>query len=238
MIKKYKELLADNKNGRAFILGAGPSLFDLYNNNFHKIIKTEDSIISINASIIYCNNRLNWDIGSNNNRYWIANDSLILRWNWFNLIKKSICHKVIRDSLKKYNNFNMSDVYYFTARRCLNEKDGLISTSTAPSAIDFALQLGYKEIYLIGIDHEKKDGKNYFWQYFQKDKQPFSNTPSTLRWNKQKEMFNKNNQAYQILDSFAKSLNSKIYNCSDVALESNSMYQFKYKDLDELINAC
>lgn len=233
----YTQLINSHKGKGCFILAAGPSLYDVfYGHNNNLDMFKNNVIISINASIIACVERLGW-LTEGDNRYWISDDSLTTRWSWWRLVEQSKCTKIVRDSWLSQKHYgNIEDFLYFaprpTSEGVIGPDDiGLAYCSSAPSAIDLAIQMGCSNIYLLGLDHDKKDDKVYFWEYFPRNRQPKQFKPGQPPWKVQQEMYRINNLAYKALDKFALSRGCSIYNCSDIALRNRELYQFKYKDL-------
>ncbi|MFW6009090.1 MAG: hypothetical protein ACOCP8_07495, partial [archaeon] len=114
-------------------------------------------------------------------------------------------------------------------KKFYNNEIGLVSCSSAPTAIDLAIQMGCKNIYLIGIDHCKKDNKRYFWEYFSKNRQPKYRNLKLDSWKQQNEVFKKNKEVFKRLQEFAFLKEANIYNCSK--LLDNKINIFEYKDI-------
>lgn len=238
----YVELINKHKGEDCFILAAGPTLYDVFYKEYKDYIDLfrDKVVISVNASIIACVEHLDW-MGDGDNRYWISDDSLTTRWSWWKLVEQSKCTKIVRNSWLKQKHYGDIDGFlHFSARPTpedvINKDDvGLSYCSSAPSAIDLAIQMGCKNIYLLGLDHAKRDGKVYFWEYFSKVRHPKQFKPGKPPWHVQKDMYKVNAMAYEALDKFAEEKGSQIYNCSKIAHQEKTTYSFKYKDFADII---
>jgi hypothetical protein len=242
----YTKLIDKHKGEDCFILAAGPSLFDVFYKEYKNYMDMfqDKVVISVNASIIACMEHLDWlgDGSSTDGRYWVSDDSLTTRWSWWKLVEQAKCTKVVRDSWLKQEHYGDIDGFlHFAARPTpedvINKDDvGLAYCSSMPSAIDLAIQMGCKNIYLLGLDHEKRDGKIYYWEYFPKVSHPKQFKPGKPPWNVQKDMYKINAMAYEALDKFAEEKGCNIYNCSKIAYQKKTTYQFKYKDFADIIS--
>lgn len=232
IINTYQKLINKHMEDDCIILSSGPSLYDFFYKNFDLNIFKNKVIISVNASIIACKEKLSW-FKKGQKRYWISNDSLTTRWNWFKIVENGFCIKIIRNSwLKQNHHGNTEGFLFFSPRKEQFEKInfneiGLMSCSSTPSAIDLAIQMGCKNIYLIGVDHCRKDNKRYFWEYFSKQKRPIYKRLKMDKWQKQKKIFQQNLITYKRLNEFAKFKNSKIYNCSKLFNKKNDIFEYK-----------
>jgi hypothetical protein len=225
-VKDYKELCDFSDKGSIAIFGAGPSLYDFVISNYYNNLIFNYPVISVNSSIMITP----WRTGSTKNRYWISNDSLCRRWSWWKRVLDSHCHKIVRDSWKKYES-ELKNFYVFSPRPTsegeINPGDkGLCYTSSIPSAIDFALQIGYKKIFLFGVDQCLDEEKKYhhFWQFFPKEKQPKQIKPAQGSWDSQKKVFEYNNLAYKALSKFAGYKQAEIYNVSYMSKDDNKQW--------------
>ena len=87
------------------ILGAGPSL----------LLADKDFINSmpcfvVNSAIMYTD----WHDGNSIDRFWVSNDSLCLRWTYWDKVKTSKCNIVVRDSWCKYSNLLPESAKFFS----------------------------------------------------------------------------------------------------------------------------
>ena len=169
-------------------------------------------VITVNSSIL----AMSWDGGNPYNRYWISNDAVVMKWTYWKQIKSAKCTKIVRSSWEKYedkiNGFLMFDPRP-TPENIINYSDqGLAYCSSVPSAIDLALQMGCKRIYLLGVDHYTDGSKSHFWQCWGHKKQPRGPLAPITQ---QKQSFEHNMQAYEALNGFADFMDAKIYNCNE-----------------------
>ena len=211
----YTELLNKNKSNISFIVGCGTSIcnLDLSENSpihNHMVLTTNSGILA-----------LPWQKGLYKNRYWISNDSSVMKWDYWNKVKRSKSIKIVRNSWFKF--YNELDSYFYefwprsTSEDIIDSKEqGLAYCSSVPSCIDFSIQSGCKKIFLLGVDQYRDQGKSHFWQRwptYQQPKRFGSSRPN--EWDSQKNVFvNYNNKAYKTLNKFAKSEGCKIYNCN------------------------
>lgn len=206
------------------ILGSGPTL-SCY--DFSKCVDCH--IITVNSSIL----KVNWSSKCKDGifRAWISNDSLCMRWSYFDKVRNDICHKIVRDSWSKYKN-ELKDFLFFKPRNSrediINEgDDGLLYNSSIPSAIDLSVKLGFKNIFLFGIDHVLHGGKTHFWQYLPIHSQPKesinNNGKSLLLSPKrimqpiplQQNVWNMNIDVFASIDQYAHKNNASIVNVNN-----------------------
>jgi len=209
-IKSYKELIDTYIDETCFILGAGTSLYEQSSlPSFAKIF--DHVVISVNAGIILCP----WKDGEPNKRFWISNDASVRHWSFWPKVKSSKANRVVRNSWEKYYE-EIKDFYFFPPRPSKEDvmnpgDEGLAYCSSVPSALDLAIQMGCKRIYLLGVDHYIVGGKMYFWQYWPKNKQPVGPFTSLKVQN---NIFDINMSAFRALNIFAKNKNVEVFNCS------------------------
>ena len=216
MKNTYVELIDKHKGETAFILGAGPSLYDLcMSYRFADI--ADHVVISVNSAFMPL---AKFELDPQKH-YWISNDVLCRRWSYWKDVKNSECTKVVRDSWLKYRK-EMTNTLFFsprpTSEDVVNPKDiGLCYCSSIPSSVDLAIQMGCKRIFLFGVDQNHKDRKNHFWQllYDRRD-WPTANANIYDSWKKQNKVFEINNKAYKALRKFADLKKVEIYNCSNI----------------------
>jgi len=243
-LNTYSKLIDNHIGEDCFILAAGPTLYDIFYKKYSDYIDifSNKVVISVNASIMACVEHLDW-LGNGDKRYWISDDSLTTRWSWWKLVEQSNCIKIVRDSWQKQNHYGNLDGFLYFAPRPTTEGEinpddiGLAYCSSAPSAIDLGIQMGCKNIYLLGLDHEKRDGKIYYWEYLQQSRHPRQFRPGKPPWKIQKDMYRVNALAYEALDKFAEQKGCMIYNCSKIAYQKNTTYQFKFKDFADIISS-
>ncbi len=235
LIDKYKDT-----NKSAFIFGAGPSLYNiLYSCSQKDIDKISNNIvITTNSSILAGTDKLGWKKGISDNRYWISNDSLAMRWTWWEDVKKDKCIKIVRTSWEKYKK-DLNGFLFFSPR---STSEGVINVeersfcycSSIPSSIDAAIQFGCKNIFLLGVDQDLYQGKHHFWQFFDRKKQPRQLRPAQGPWEQQKQSFVFNNMAYEALRKFAEYRKVKIYNCN-LKSKVNAFKKIKFTDIDKYL---
>jgi hypothetical protein len=159
-----------------------------------------------------------WDKGKSDKRYWISNDALCRRWSWWEDVKKANCTKIVRDSWLKYAD-ELEDFVYFkprpTSEGVINPEDrGLSYCSSVPSAIDLAIQMGCRNIFVLGLDHNKCGDKTHYWQLLWDEKDwPTQRQPAQQSYEGQKKVFEISLLAYEALYKFAKEKDVHIYNC-------------------------
>ena len=115
----------------------------------------------------------------------------------------------------------MLNTYFFsprpTSEDVINSKDvGLCYCSSAPTALDLAIQMGCKRVFLFGVDHADRNGVHHFWQLYDKKNRPAANANIYDSWRKQNKVFKINNKAYRALKKFADFKGVEIYNCSTI----------------------
>ncbi len=211
--------LSDLKNihvgEKCFVVGAGPSLAFLDIKGIH-----EHVVISVNSSALL----MPWDKEGNILRhFWISNDSLCTRWDYFwSCVLCAHCTKIVRTSWKgkdeKIKNYGFR---YFEPRKSSHKIDardgGLCSTSSVPTAIDLALLMGCLHIYLLGVDQKIVHGASHFWQFWDKSKWPQRNDKGRdfrPEQPHQLKMFEENIPVFEALKKHASEMEAKIYNCS------------------------
>ena len=157
------------------------------------------------------------------NHYWISNDVLCRNWDYFDTVKKSNCTKVVRDSWLKYKD-ELDGFLYFEPRSTPEdvvnyEENKMCYASSCVSALDLAVQMSCKNIFLFGVDHcRDSSNRHHYWQLlYDRENWPTANANIYDSWEKQEKVFEYNNMAYKALSKFAKYKNENVYNCSDVS---------------------
>jgi len=82
------------------------------------------------------------------------------------------------------------------------------------------------------LDHIKIDGKVYFWEYFNKSKQPKQLRPGKPPWKVQQSTYEVNMKEYEMLSKFAQDNHCDIYNCSERS-KVETFKKIKFKDIEE-----
>tara|TARA_Y100000310_G_scaffold283671_1_gene305826 strand:- start:136 stop:888 length:753 start_codon:yes stop_codon:yes gene_type:complete len=219
------------KGETAWIVGAGPSLLGWYNHEKKNEI-FNDIVISVNSAIFampwggypHPNKDIKTEVvtersSSRFRRFWVSNDSLCRRWSWWDFLKSKHCHcdKIVRNSWEPYYS-EIPDFFYFwprpTSEGVINPDDqGLAYCSSVPTSIDLAIQMGCKNIYLLGVDQEFVQGKSHYWQFFPRDNQPTRIDRVMATLEQQNDVFqNYNPLAFDALQKFANVKNVKILN--------------------------
>ena len=209
----YLKLKGVHKNEKAcFIVGAGPSLFFAsQNKNFNKIF--EHVVISVNSSIML----MPWKEGEKDKRFFISCDHLCTRWSyWLDYVIPARCIKIVRSSWFKYKD-ELPGFLYFRPRSTSEgiidpKEDALSYPSSCPSAVDLALQMGCKNIFLLGVDHDKIGEKVHFWDFFSEATRPRQIRPAQSNYNVQSRTFPINLEAYRGLLGFSRVMSANIYN--------------------------
>ncbi len=215
-LRPYTDLLNKHNGENAFVLGAGTSLYELSAHpNFDSI--QDHVVISVNSSFIL----MPWEEGDSNSRYWVSNDSLCRRWTYWPFVKSCNAIKVVRDSWEKYYD-EIPDFLYFwprpTSEGVINPEDkGVAYCSSVPTAIDLAIQMGCKNIFLLGVDHYQSKKKTHFWEFYERSRRPVMAFGGLPKWQQQRRVFDYNDIAYEALNGFAETVGSRIVNCSLMA---------------------
>lgn len=218
-LKRWTDLsdLCDiHSKGKCFVVGAGPSVGFLDLKGIHEHI-----VISVNSSILL----MNWNYsGDETRRFWVSNDRLVLRWNYFwSYVLRAYCTKLVRTSWRKYDGqIKAHNFRYFAPRESeyaplYRDIGGLCHSSSVPTAIDLALLMGCKKIYLLGVDQKMIHGNSHFWQFWDDSKQPIrSDKGKGFRpeQSHQIEVFENNIKVFEGLKEYAERTGVSIRNCS------------------------
>jgi len=212
MLTYYNILKNKHIGSSCFICGAGLSFFDIVaSKHFNHIF--DHVVISVNSSII----AMPWGSGSPDNRYWISNDSAVRLWTYWEQVKKSSATRIIRDSWKKYYHEIPKDFLVFSPRSSNKnidfEEDKLSFVSSVPTAIDLAIQMGCKNIFLLGCDHYVINNRSHFWQRYAREEQP-TTRGHVAPVSAQQFIFSQNTESYIALKGFAEYKECNIFDCS------------------------
>jgi hypothetical protein len=163
----FRELCLDRFSGASCcVVGAGPSI-----NQADIGMCYSMPCFIVNSAIL----ALDWSTGLGEDRFWISNDTLCLRWSYWEKVKNSLCNIVVRESWEKHANIIPSRARFFSPRKSntiIDESDdGLCYCSSVPTCLDMAIKFGFKKIYLFGVDHDI-DNNGYFWSSWSEDKKP------------------------------------------------------------------
>ena len=206
----YTELIDKHKGENCFIYGAGPSLYFNMHESLYSWFNTYGVTIAVNSG----------SLAEPDFDYWVSNDSLCRRWDYWKKVKKGKGIKVVRNSWEKYKK-ELDGFLYFeprpTPEDIINPEDiGLAYCSSVPSSIDLAIQMGCKKIFVLGLDHNSYDGKDHYWQFWRNHLQPKANPVAQGPWKEQQKVFPFNMKAYKALKKFADYKNVEIYNLNKV----------------------
>lgn len=203
------------ENHSCFIVGAAPSVGFLNLKEIHNHV-----VISVNASCLL----MPWGSGNVEKRFWISNDVLCMKWSYFpKYVMDAKCIKLVGEEWKQHNEkFIGKDFYFFGPRESydndlLSSDTQLCHISSVPSSIDFAIYLGCKQIYILGVDQKMTQGKSHFWQFWPKEKWPQRIDRDKNFQPEQKHqiiVFNKNKKTFKLLNQYAKNNFVTIKNCS------------------------
>lgn len=201
-------------NQRCFVVGASPSLAFLDISKIHYHV-----VIAVNSAALL----MPWDHGDESKRFWLSNDALCLQWTYFySHVLKAHCTKLVRTSWRKQDEeIRNHDFQYFAPRKqdvIIDSNDGgLCSVSSIPTAIDFALLMGCKPIYLLGVDQRMVHGNSHFWQFWDQSKWPQRMDKERNFRPEQKhqaQVFDQNIKVFVALKHYADQQSTPIYNCS------------------------
>ena len=221
-VKPYTDL-SDLKNiheGRkCFICGAGPSITFLDLSAIHDHV-----VIAVNAAMML----MPWEDGDLEGRFWISNDTLCLRWSYFwKEVLRSVCTKIVRTSWREHEDkLRKFRFRYFAPRQSQrsplnNDGKALCFESSIPTAIDLAIFMGCKQIYLLGVDHKMAHSKSHFWQFWPKNKWP-QRSDKGKDFNPEQphqvRKFRENMRVYLALAELALREKVSIYNCSTTSI--------------------
>jgi len=198
----------------------------------------DDVVIAVNSAILL----MPWEPAGrskSDKRYWISNDSLCLKWDYFRKVLRSDCTRIYRESwLKHEQEYKQYSFQYFrprkdefTAGELLPTDGGLCSVSSVPTAVDLAIWLGCGSVYLLGVDHCFDGDKTHFWHYWPKEKWPrmcgrvFDHDKKGQNY-----IFEKNVAVFRKLKRYAVSQSVPVLDCSPIS----SLDVFEKVDLETL----
>jgi hypothetical protein len=227
---EYKELIGSENGKSAFVVGSGTSVYSCMKDTPELWSKMQDHVVvSVNASIL---TMPEWDESNSDHKYWLSVDSLCIKWSYFDKVLRSKAKRVVRSSWKKYEKELPEDFYYFTPRdgephNIRIDQKGVAASSSNLAAADFAIQLGCKNVFYLGMDQYFVGKNRYFWQLLPPEEQPDLNfnrtamkrnvekTPGLIHPAKdQLKNFNMSNKVYPALKKYATQKGAKIWNCN------------------------
>lgn len=131
-------------------------------------------------------------------------------------------------------------MHYYIPRRATQDlrwkDEGLMAGSSILSAIDLALLMGCKKVFLLGVDHRMINGNSHFWQLWPKRERPLrQGKPGNYMpcQRQQTRVFQSNKRNFEILKRYSGTLDAKIYNCSTVS----EIQTFERMSLDDALKA-
>lgn len=214
-LPSYEEFIGKHKGDTAFVCGAGLSFYNIINHpGFERI--HDHVVVSVNSSFVAMRD---WDKGDPDKRYWISNDALCRWWDYWIDVKAAKANKIVRDSWKKHFK-EIPDFYQFhcrpTPEDTINSEDtGLCYCSSVPSAVDLCIQMGCKNIYILGLDHDFDiEGRSHFWQMLNPKDQPQRIDKKLATHQEQKNAFKYNDLAFSALRQFAIERGVSVVNCN------------------------
>jgi len=168
---KLKDFVDKYKNQPCVIYGAGPSI------NFIDTKPLEQFIsIGVNSGIL----------ANKNIDFFLSDDQGIHHWDYF--YNLNCINLLYENKLKKYSNhlnaektvffkhksfFSPPNNYNFDGIKLTKEEILIGSRTSMGTSLNVAYIFGCNPVILIGNDCKKsKEGYRYFWQYWDKDKQP------------------------------------------------------------------
>lgn len=158
LLKQFKDIHKDDE--ACFIIGNGPSLSA---EDLDTIQKHEITTFAFNR-IYYMFANTVW-----RPTYYISQDEKTLKNCQNEVNQMSLKYKFIPLFHKYYHNINIDNAYYFKLSLDRNKQTFFSediskyvgdSTTVACTAMQFAVYMGFKKIYLIGVDHSFSTYKN------------------------------------------------------------------------------
>ncbi len=158
--RSIEELRGCELGKDVFILGAGPSL-----HRFDMSLIQGRPVVCVNSSI------LKYQSPS----YYFTCDGLERFKHHWKYVEEGTFPLVIGDGYRRSKKIIRKDrVFLFSRTETFNldpnAKTLVASPSSSHSAVHFALILGAKRVIVIGCDCESKEGKNWFFQYEEEEK--------------------------------------------------------------------
>lgn len=204
-----------HEGNKCFVCGAGVTIGTLDLSGIH-----EYPVVCVNSSVIL----MPWEEpGDVKKRFWVSTDALCMQWDYFwNKVMRWEMTRIVRNSwarsAKELKGIPVT--YYFPRRASANidpKEEGLMAGSSILSAIDLALQMGCKKIFLLGVDHRMISGNSHFWQLWPKKDRPLRENKGSNYMPCQRQqgrVFKSNHRNFEILNRYSEVLEAKIYNCS------------------------
>lgn len=208
MLATYEHLIGRHARENACVFGAGTSL---HGQNFNFV--HEHVVISVNSSIML----MPWHNKNDGKRYWLSNDALVRHWSYWDTIKKSHATKLVRDSWQKYFDEIPEFLQFSVRNENIEHIDGndklLCGVSSIPTAIDLAIQMGCRRIFIYGLDQYAYMNKYHFYDFLPNEQKPKFSL-GRLPVNVITKCYADNQRIFPLLQKFADNKNCKIYNCN------------------------
>jgi len=228
--EQFRDIHIGNK---CFVCGAGVSIGVVNLAGIH-----EYPVICVNSSVML----MPWqEPGDIQKRFWISTDVLCLQWSYFwDKVLRWEMTRIVRNSWSRNaHEFKGVKINYYIPRRTTEIKqaeEGLMGGSSILSAIDLALLMGNKKIFLLGVDHRNVNGNSHFWQLWPKKERPLrQGKPGNYMpcQRQQARVFKSNFRSFDILASYSKSIGATIFNCSSLS----EVKSFEYMSLEEALKS-
>lgn len=223
-----------NAGNKCFVCGAGVSIGTQDLTGIH-----EYPVICVNSSVML----MPWgEPGDVQKRFWVSTDALCMQWDYFwSKVMRWEMTKVVRNSwARNAKEFKGAKMNYYLPRRAsgdLKSKDqGLMGGSSILSAIDLALLMGSKKVFLLGVDHRNVNGNSHFWQLWPKKERPLrQGKPGNYApcQRQQGRVFKSNFRNFDILARYAKTVDAQIYSCSTIS----QVTSFEYMSLEDALKS-
>lgn len=229
--EQFRDIHTGNK---CFVCGAGVTLGTMDLSGIH-----EYPVICVNSSVIL----MPWEEpGDVLKRFWVSTDALCMQWDYFwNKVMRWEMTRVVRNSwARNAKELKGAQMSYYIPRRASSEikpkEEGLMGGSSILSAIDLAMLMGNKKVFLLGVDHRNINGNSHFWQLWPKKERPLrQGKPGNYMpcQRQQGRVFKSNFRNFDILAQYAKSTGVTIYNCST----ASEVKTFEHMSLEDALKS-
>ncbi len=226
--EQFRNIHAGNK---CFVCGAGVSIGTMDLAGVH-----EYPVICVNSSVLL----MPWgEPGDEQKRFWVSTDALCMQWDYFwDKVMRWEMTRIVRNSwFRSAKELRGAKINYYIPRRGADiEGDGLMAGSSILSAVDLALLMGCKKVFLLGVDHRNINGNSHFWQLWPKKERPLrQGKPGNYMpcQRQQGRVFKSNFRNFDVLVKHAKSIGANIYNCSTVS----EVKSFEFMSLEDALKS-
>lgn len=229
--EQFRDLHAGNK---CFVCGSGVTVGIMELSGIH-----EYPVICVNSSVLL----MPWEEpGDEKKRFWVSTDALCMQWDYFwNKVMKWEMIRIVRNSwARAVKELKGVEFKYYIPRRASGDikskEEGLMGGSSILSAIDLALLMGCKKVFLLGVDHRNINGNSHFWQLWPKrerprrDGKPGNYMPCQRQ---QGRVFKSNFRNFDILSKYAQTVKANIYNCSTLS----EVKSFEFMSLEDALKS-